>query len=75
MMDQLALDLYLAALCAIGFLAWIARDVTANIVGHIGKPAGPIRWLTEPAILTRGALHGGDWDGRRIHLQRLPTRT
>jgi hypothetical protein len=39
-MDQLALDLYLAALCAIGFLAWIARDVTANIVGHIGKPAG-----------------------------------
>ena len=40
MMDQLALDLYLAALCAIGFLAWIARDVTANIVGYIGKPAG-----------------------------------
>jgi len=39
-MEQLALDLYLAALCAIGFVAWIARDVTANVFGHIDKPAG-----------------------------------
>jgi len=40
MTDQLASELYLAALCAIGFTVWIVRDVTANVFGHIGKPAG-----------------------------------
>jgi len=39
MTDQLASDLYVAALCAIGFTVWIVRDVTANVFDHIGKPA------------------------------------
>jgi hypothetical protein len=37
---EVASELFLGALCGIGFLAWIARDVTANIVGHIGAGQG-----------------------------------
>jgi hypothetical protein len=33
---ELASELYLGALCGVGFLAWIARDLTASIVGHVG---------------------------------------
>jgi hypothetical protein len=39
MIDQLASDLYVAAICAIGFTVWIVRDVTTSVLGHIGKPA------------------------------------
>jgi hypothetical protein len=31
---ETASELYLGGLCGAGFIAWIARDLTANIVGH-----------------------------------------
>ena len=39
-MFEVASELFLGALCGIGFLAWIARDVTANIVGRLGAHHG-----------------------------------
>jgi hypothetical protein len=38
---DVASELYLGALCGIGFLAWIARDLTVNIVGHGVAGHGP----------------------------------
>jgi hypothetical protein len=37
---EVASELVLSALCGIGFLAWITRDVTANIAGLIGLGHG-----------------------------------
>jgi hypothetical protein len=34
-MFEVASELFLGALCGIGFLAWIARDVAANIAAHL----------------------------------------
>jgi len=37
---EVASELVLGALCGIGFLAWIARDVTASILDHHGPGRG-----------------------------------
>ena len=34
-MFEVASELALGALCGIGFVAWIARDVTASILAHV----------------------------------------
>jgi hypothetical protein len=59
-MPDLASDLYLAAVCAIGYLVWIAHDLTANIVGHIGKPAQRPSAADDPRSRRRRALLIGD---------------
>ena len=39
-MFEVASELALGRLCGIGFLAWIARDVTPSILGHVGAVHG-----------------------------------